>query len=102
MKFCEDCGSRMTTSQCNTCGTILEEKYESGLSKTVIKTEEKDQQIDIREDDDTKTMPTIEIECPKCKNDKAVWWLLQTRSGDEPATQFFRCTKCSQTWREYS
>ena len=40
--------------------------------------------------------------CPKCKNNQAVWWLLQTRSGDEPPTQFYRCTKCAQTWREYS
>ncbi|MCW4034486.1 MAG: transcription factor S, partial [Candidatus Bathyarchaeota archaeon] len=26
----------------------------------------------------------------------------QTRSGDEGATQFFRCTKCSHTFRLYT
>ncbi|MGQ9782101.1 MAG: transcription factor S [Nitrososphaeria archaeon] len=48
------------------------------------------------------TMPTIEIECPKCGNNKSYWWLLQTRSGDEPPTQFYRCTKCGYTWRMYA
>ena len=48
------------------------------------------------------TMPTIEIECEKCGNNKAVWWMLQTRSADEPTTQFFRCTKCEYTWRNYA
>jgi DNA-directed RNA polymerase subunit M len=31
-----------------------------------------------------------------------VWWMLQTRSADEATTQFFRCTKCKHTWRNYS
>ena len=47
-------------------------------------------------------MPTIEIECEKCGNNKAVWWMLQTRSADEPTTQFYRCTKCEHTWRNYA
>ncbi|MGH9996735.1 MAG: transcription factor S, partial [Nitrososphaeraceae archaeon] len=25
-----------------------------------------------------------------------------TRSADEATTQFYRCTKCSHTWRNYS
>lgn len=45
---------------------------------------------------------TIEKECEKCGNGEAVWWMLQTRSADEPTTQFYRCTKCSHTWRDYS
>jgi DNA-directed RNA polymerase subunit M len=27
--------------------------------------------------------------------------MVQTRRADESATQFFRCTKCGHTWREY-
>jgi DNA-directed RNA polymerase subunit M len=29
-------------------------------------------------------------------------WQVQTRGGDEASTQFFRCTKCGHTTREYS
>lgn len=47
------------------------------------------------------TLPTTKIECPRCGNDIAYWWTLQTRAADEPETQFFRCTKCHYTWREY-
>ncbi|HEY6537054.1 MAG TPA: zinc ribbon domain-containing protein [Candidatus Nitrosocosmicus sp.] len=37
--------------------------------------------------------------CSKCGNKQARWWIVQTDSGDEPSTQFFRCTKCMHTWR---
>ena len=40
--------------------------------------------------------------CPKCGNMEAYSWQRQTRGGDEPATRFYRCVKCSKTWREYS
>lgn len=39
--------------------------------------------------------------CPNCKNDEAYFWILQTRSADEPATRFYKCTKCGKVWREY-
>lgn len=41
--------------------------------------------------------PTVEITCPNCGNDKAVWTMVQTDRADEPSTQFFRCTKCEHT-----
>jgi DNA-directed RNA polymerase subunit M len=41
------------------------------------------------------------VECPKCKNDMAYTWALQTRAGDEAETQFFKCVKCKHTWRKY-
>ena len=49
-------------------------------------------------------LPTMEIECENkdCDHNEAVWWMLQTRSADEPTTQFFRCTKCQHTWRNYA
>ena len=49
-----------------------------------------------------KTMSQVKIQCPKCDNDKAYWWMVQTRSIDESMTQFYRCTKCNYTWRDYS
>jgi|SRR5919107_2017059 DNA-directed RNA polymerase subunit M/transcription elongation factor TFIIS len=42
---------------------------------------------------------TDSVECPKCGNKQAFWWIVQTDSADEPSTQFFRCTKCNHTWR---
>jgi DNA-directed RNA polymerase subunit M/transcription elongation factor TFIIS len=42
---------------------------------------------------------TDAVECPKCRNRQAFWWIVQTDSADEPSTQFFRCTKCNHTWR---
>lgn len=51
---------------------------------------------------ETEKLSVIEMDCWKCKNDKAMWWLQQTRSGDEPATRFFKCVKCGHTWRENS
>jgi DNA-directed RNA polymerase subunit M len=47
-----------------------------------------------------RTMPITKMECPKCANREAYWWMVQTRGADESPTQFFRCTKCSYTWRE--
>lgn len=44
--------------------------------------------------------PIMDTEgCPECGNIQAYWWIVQTDSGDEPSTQFFRCTKCNHTWR---
>jgi len=48
-----------------------------------------------------RTLPTITIECPKCGNNTAYVWQVQTRGADESSTQFFRCTKCNHTFREY-
>jgi len=50
---------------------------------------------------DTTPLPLTDKECPKCENKRAYWWLQQTRSADEPPTQFFKCAKCKYTWREY-
>ncbi len=54
------------------------------------------------EEEKIHTMPTTNVECPKCGNNEAFWWFLQTRGGDEPTTQFYRCKKCEHTWREYA
>ena len=63
-----------------------------------------DSDFTIIDDDDGEkdALPTIEIECEKCGHNQAVWWTLQTRRADEPTTQFFRCTKCEHTWRNYA
>lgn len=61
----------------------------------------KEEQIEVV-DESVTSLPKTDEECPKCGNNKAYYWLVQTRSGDEAATRFFRCTKCGHTWRDYS
>ena len=94
-------GKSFPALACEKCGYY--EKLEKGLrieSKVSSPTTQAIKVID--EGEEVKTMPTIEIICPKCGNNEAYWWLLQTRSGDEPPTQFYRCTKCGYTWRQYA
>jgi len=50
---------------------------------------------------DFKTEPVVNETCPKCENDKAYFWMVQTRSSDESPTKFFKCTKCGHTKRDY-
>ncbi len=112
MQFCPKCGTRLRFTKlrndggaaaalvCEKCGFQLEAKG------TISKPEETNSQLQIRvigdEQKDLKAMPTATADCPKCGNDEAFWWLLQTRGGDEPTTQFYRCTKCEHTWRSYA
>jgi transcription factor S len=91
------------TYLCDNCG------YSNKPSNQTVKqtTEEElsnANQIKIVGDKEAKlnSLPTTKIECPKCGHNEAFWWFLQTRSGDEPPTQFYRCVKCNHTWRSYS
>ncbi|MBI4257765.1 MAG: transcription factor S [Thaumarchaeota archaeon] len=112
MQFCPKCGARLRFKKlksedktvpanvCERCG------YQSETSGTFAKPEQATTQSQIKvigdEHRDLKTMPTMAIECSKCQNNEAYWWLVQTRSGDEATTQFYRCTKCEFTWRSYA
>ena len=104
MKFCPTCEVRLKKTEsgliCPKCG------YSEGdTSKTVKKPTigEDISEFNVLEESEGKeTLPSIKIDCEKCGNDEAVWWMLQTRSADEPTTQFYRCTKCNYTWRDYS
>lgn len=46
-------------------------------------------------------LPKAKAECSNCGHTEAYYWEVQTRAGDEPATRFFKCTKCGHVWREY-
>ncbi len=116
MEFCPKCGSRLVPLakkledgrrvailQCRSCG--FQKEISSGELAAPIKIEHKPrEQIAVVTEEDAKfrTLPTARAECPKCGNLEAYVWLVQTRGADESSTQFFRCTKCGYTWREYS
>jgi transcription elongation factor S-II len=39
------------------------------------------------------------FKCPKCKSWKTTYYQLQTRSADEPATNFHTCLDCDKRWK---
>ena len=106
MKFCPKCDIRLKKSSgnpvlsCPKCGYT--EGQEAEIQDQVSEEETKSDFLVLDENEAKDTMPTIEIDCEKCGNNEAFWWMLQTRSADEPTTQFYRCTKCEYTWRNYA
>ena len=112
MLFCKKCGSILVPKKgqmvCPRCSYKSKEKIgtqttkESDSSFTIkerVKQKEKPE-IEIVEEE-KEALPIVDRECPKCGNKQAYFWEIQTRAADEPATQFFRCTKCKHTWRHY-
>jgi DNA-directed RNA polymerase subunit M len=109
MKFCPKCETRLRLKfdenqvVCPKCGfTITEQEPTVTINVSNVTTQEHNALRVLDAENNTEVLPTINIECPKCNNNLAVWWMLQTRSADEATTQFFRCIKCNHTWRNYS
>lgn len=46
--------------------------------------------------------PLPAANCPSCSNAEAYFYEMQTRSADEPATVFYRCSRknCNKVWTE--
>lgn len=86
--------------ECASCGFVDDKGSETEM-KEVKKEKSRIEIIDPNKED--KNLPTTDdVICEKCGNDKAYYWLVQTRAADEAQTKFLRCTKCSHTWRDYS
>jgi len=117
MEFCPKCGSRLAPKKgksgkgasialvCPKCGyrkKALSKEVEPKIAKVI---QHKPQQLVAvigKEEQKLRTLPTVRVECPKCENNTAYVWQVQTRGADESSTQFLRCTKCGYTFREYS
>jgi transcription factor S len=110
MEFCPSCGKMMTARRtkdgavyvCPVC-KCKKTAASSAVGKAVAPKKPRETIVVIdKEDEGVKTNPTTKIKCPKCDNNLAYTWQVQTRAGDEGATQFFRCTKCNHTFRLYT
>ena len=105
MKFCPKCDIRLKKNSGSSIISCPKCNYTEGQESEIqnkTSEESKSDFLVLEENEGKDAMPTIEIECEKCGNNEAVWWMLQTRSADEPTTQFYRCTKCEYTWRNYA
>jgi len=103
---------------CPKCGSILLPELRKGkrifvcscgyktakLKEARIKEEVKgvNTKVEIVETEEISHLPVIDEECPKCKFNKAYFWTVQTRAGDEPETKFLKCKKCKHIWRDYN
>jgi transcription factor S len=116
MEFCEKCGSRLIPRKissgnqvmlmlvCNKCQYKKPESEEELIRTTgkVIEHGPKQYVAVIDKESQLSTMPTVQIDCPRCSNNTANVWQVQTRGSDESSTQFLRCTRCNYTFREYT
>ncbi|MFC1486430.1 transcription factor S [Thermoproteota archaeon] len=109
MEFCPSCEKRMVLQRtkdgsafvCPVCN--CQKVVQSSAAKKLAHKNTKETIVVIgKEDQQLKTNPTTKIKCPKCEHNLAYTWQVQTRSGDEGATQFFRCIKCNHTFRLYT
>lgn len=112
MEFCADCGSRLKPVKVNSgkqamfmlvCTKCGHKKHEldacSRVNGKVIEHSPKQFVAIIGKEQELSTLPTIRIECPKCGNNTANVWQVQTRGSDESSTRFLRCIRCGFTQR---
>jgi len=101
MEFCPKCGAVLIQKRknygCARCNYSSKDKVKIATSEKI----EEKKKIAVISEKDTQILPIIAETCKRCGNNKAYFWTVQTRSGDEAETKFFKCTKCDFTWREY-
>lgn len=100
MEFCPKCGAMLVVKAknlgCPRCS------YNSGHTGTLRISEKIDERKEVAViSKNIEVNPIVEETCPKCAHKKSYFWLQQTRSSDEASTKFFKCVKCSHTWRNY-
>jgi DNA-directed RNA polymerase subunit M len=113
MDFCLKCGSRLIPKKvksgeqimlvlaCSKCGHKTRELSDyAKLNGKTIEHSPKQFVSVIDKENQLSILPTIQISCPKCGNNAAYAWQVQTRGADESSTQFLRCTNCEYTFRE--
>jgi len=71
---------------------LFPEKW-GAMVETAIKREAKMLEVD-------KSMATEMFRCSRCGKRQCTYYEMQTRSADEPMTQFIRCLNCGKQWRQ--
>ena len=101
MEFCPKCGAVLVQKTknygCPRCNYSTKTKVKLNTSEKI---EDKNEVVVISSKDN-QILPKIAETCKECKNNEVYFWTVQTRSGDEAETKFFKCVKCEFTWREY-
>jgi DNA-directed RNA polymerase subunit M len=101
MEFCPKCGAVLVQKKknegCPRCSYSVKGKLKISASEKI----DEIQEIAVVSKKDAQVLPIVGEKCKECANEKAFFWTVQTRSGDEAETKFFKCTKCEFTWREY-
>lgn len=107
MQFCDECGAMMmpfkdddgsAKLKCRSCGHVMDGGNALKVSQKIERTP-RDKIVVV--DDESIPMPKTAASCPKCGHNEAYYWTVQTRRGDEGATEFYRCVECRHTWRNY-
>jgi len=103
VEFCDDCGAIIMGKKgenvaCPSCGKLKKSKSNITLNQKIEKTQE----TEVLDSAKDKVHSIIDDKCEECGETKIYFWTKQMRSGDEPETQFFKCTKCAHQWRDYS
>lgn len=109
MEICKKCGNLMFVKKegskkyfiCRSCGHKKQADVKSLKLSSEKKENPKDELVVVDKNKEAEVLPTTTIKCPECDNNKAYWWIQQTRSGDEAPTRFYQCSKCGYIWREY-
>ena len=113
MEFCAECGSRLVPKKVNSgkqalvmlvCTKCQFKKQESNnkalVSGRIFEHSPKQFVAVIEKEEQLNILPTLHADCPRCGNNTANVWQVQTRWSDESSTQFFRCLKWGYTYRE--
>ena len=112
MDYCPKCGKRMILLKKKNARTVTlilscpECRYEKQATRphwTIkpINSNRRENLIILgKKEQKLRATPTIIRHCPKCKNNKAYAWLVHLGRLEQSSIQFFRCTKCGQTFRE--
>ena len=103
--FCQKCGSILVPKTKNnkrviecSCGYKENDFSKFKKIKETIKEKKSVEVVD----KEIEILPITDEECPKCNHEKAYYWTIQTRAGDEPETKFLKYIFTSYLFSSYS